>query len=256
MSEENGEKIAPIKVNESENAIGINSIVIIIKHLIGRGQKMLKSWTKKVYSLCLILMLIISPQISIFLWNGKELAKGATLLDPMATITGPDDESRFGWNVSWVGDVNGDGYDDIIAGAPYNDAIVGNWWDLNWMYRMKLTFNNSDQTETLQDFPVLVNLSSINIDYGRLKPDGTDLRFVDADNQTELKYHIEEWDISGYSYVWVNVTEIQGSPSSEHIWMYYGNSDASNVQDVKGTYDGSFSGVWHMNETSGIHLDA
>jgi hypothetical protein len=38
--------------------------------------------------------------------------------------------------------------------------------------------------------------------------------------------------------------------------MYYGNPSASDVQDIEGTYDGNFSGVWHLNETSGTHYDA
>ena len=99
------------------------------------------------------------------------------------------------------------------------------------------------------NFPVLVTLSLSNFNYSKAKSDGTDLRFIDTDGTTQLIYHIEEWNTSGYSYVWVNVTNIDASSSSDYIWMYYGNPLASDVQDVSGTYDDNFTAVWHLNET-------
>jgi hypothetical protein len=39
-----------------------------------------------------------------------------------ATIHGEEKEENFGYSVSSAGDINGDGYIDIIAGAPYSNA--------------------------------------------------------------------------------------------------------------------------------------
>jgi hypothetical protein len=47
------------------------------------------------------------------------------ILDEIATFTGLKTNDRFGWNVSFAGDLNGDGYDDVIIGAPYNDSLDG-----------------------------------------------------------------------------------------------------------------------------------
>ncbi len=116
---------------------------------------------RKLYSVGMTTMLILSSLISIFLWDGNEFAAAESPLTPLTTITGPEGGDNFGWNVSWLGDVNSDGFDDIIAGAPYTDHIDGDdWWNPSWAYRKKITFDNSGQSEDLVNFPVLVNLSS------------------------------------------------------------------------------------------------
>jgi len=43
------------------------------------------------------------------------------------------------------------------------------WWNDNWQYRRKLTFDNSGQTESLTNFPVLVKLTSSNFDFSKVK---------------------------------------------------------------------------------------
>jgi hypothetical protein len=41
---------------------------------------------------------------------------------PDLILTGAATDDQFGWSVGEAGDVNGDGYADIIVGAPHNDA--------------------------------------------------------------------------------------------------------------------------------------
>ena len=104
------------------------------------------------------------------------------------------------------------------------------WWDGSWTKRSKLTFNNSDQSENLQNFPVLIKLDSSRINYAATQDQGQDIRFVDSNDTDVLPHEIEMWDEAGTSYVWVKVPQIDGSSDTDYIWMYYGNSGASDVR--------------------------
>jgi len=154
-----------------------------------------------------------------------------------AIITGEMAGDRFGSSVSCAGDVS------------------GGWWDLDWSYRKKVTFDNSGQSEDLVNFPTLINLSSSNFDYSKTKPDGGDLRFIDPKENTELKYQLEQWDTSGYSHIWVNVPQIDGGSDEDHIWMYYNNSNTQALQDTGDVWNSNYLSVWHLNESGGGNTD-
>jgi len=119
-----------------------------------------------------------------------------------------------------------------------------------WQYRRNLTLDNSAQSENLMNFSVLVVLNSTRINYGQTQNNGEDLRFTDADG-TLLAYEIEEWNENGNSYVWVKVPQVDGSSSTDYIWMYYGNSGASDGQNPANVWNSNYVGVWHLGEDPG-----
>ena len=129
------------------------------------------------------------------------------------------------------------------------------WWNTDWSNRRQLTFNNSGQSEALQNFPVLVKLNSSRIDYFKTQDSGQDIRFIDA-NGTELKYEIEEWDEGGESYVWVKVPQIDALSNTDYIWMYYGNDTVGDGQDAANVWDSNYTGIWHLKETGATFFDS
>jgi len=129
------------------------------------------------------------------------------------------------------------------------------WWNDSWQNRRKITFNNASSSENLIDFPVLVSLTSSNIDYSKTQDTGADIRFVDADGTTELNYEIEKWDETATSTVWVKVPQIDASSTSDYIWMYYNNPSAASTATTTGVWDGNYMGVWHLS-TSGLLSDS
>ena len=60
------------------------------------------------------------------------------------TATGEAQEDRFGWDVGSAGDVNGDGYDDVIVGAEGHDSFRGKIY----VYHGPLAQQEADWTAT------------------------------------------------------------------------------------------------------------
>ncbi len=135
---------------------------------------------------------------------------------------------------------------DIITRAAEND----NWWNSSWLKRRKISFDNSDQSENLVNFTVLIKLNSSRIDYSKLKDSGADIRFVDEDNITQLSYEIEHWNESKNSFIWVKVPQIDSSSNSDYIWMYYNNDDADSAENASSTWDSNYMMVHHFNGSS------
>ena len=76
------------------------------------------------------------------------------------------------------------------------------WWDTSWLYRRKITFDNSGQASNLSNFPALVKLTTSNFTYANAQSAGQDIRFMDADQVSELPYEIEKYDTAANSFIW------------------------------------------------------
>jgi biopolymer transport protein ExbB len=140
-------------------------------------------------------------------------------------------------------------------------AIASAWWNDEWNFRKQISIDTgatgAGLTESVEETPVLVRLHTGNFGYflDMLK-DGSDLRFVAADDKTPLKFHIETFDpINEMALVWVKIPRLVAGTNTDKIWMYYGNSAAKGGHDAAGTYDVNQVLVYHFDALSAGPVD-
>ncbi len=141
----------------------------------------------------------------------------------------------------------------ILVCLALLSTTVSAWWNEDWSYRQKLTLDTSSLSgDVTNDHPILVKVTSSNTGFwDNVKAAGEDVRFIAEDDNTELKYHIEDFDhTSDDMFSWVKVTDTFESSSNIHIYMYYGNSTATDNQDSSGTYPADYNYVWHLNDAA------
>ena len=115
--------------------------------------------------------------------------------------------------------------DVILEKAPAWQS----WWNSSWQYRMKINVTDNSGSG-LADYQILITLNPETFNYSRADANGDDIRFTlynySASTESELSYWIEEWNASGTSRIWVNVTYVPASGTST-LYMYYGNEYAA-----------------------------
>ena len=114
-----------------------------------------------------------------------------------------------------------------------------------------VSFTNYTGTSRLQDFPVLIRLSTAidGFSYADFHlPNGGDVRFADSSGNL-LSHEIDTWDTNGVSTVWVKVPLFS---KRTRISFLYGcdNPPQVNAADV---WSNDYVGVWHLGE-SGIPM--
>jgi len=141
----------------------------------------------------------------------------------------------------------------------------------DFQYRKDITIDSSKIDANLSYFPVLVKLTSSNIDFSHFlhgANDGYDIRFsaaIDGGGNatgTLLDYERERFDKSGeVAEIWVEIPSIPTSPDTT-FYMFYGHATCLDGENVNGTWDvgGSptdyYREVFHLHETSGTHYDS
>lgn len=135
------------------------------------------------------------------------------------------------------------------------------WWNGEWSQRRKIVLNTTatgaDVGEALVQVPLLVRLHTGNFAFAETKPDGSDMRFVTADDKAPLKHHIEKFDgANELAAVWVQLPRLPANSDKEYIWLYYGNAKAPVADDARGSYDAMQTAVFHFAENDGQFADS
>jgi biopolymer transport protein ExbB len=145
--------------------------------------------------------------------------------------------------------------------ALYAPLTASAWWDEGWTQRRKVLLDTTpagaNLAEPVADAVLLVRLHTGNFFFGEAKPDGSDLRFVTADDKTPLQYHIEKYDdLNELALVWVKLPRLPANSSQEHIWLYYGNPKAASGGEPASTYDAAQTAVFHFAAGDGSYADS
>jgi biopolymer transport protein ExbB len=144
-----------------------------------------------------------------------------------------------------------------LLSTPLAHAV----WDAQWTKRAKIALNTAADGLALQAgvdaVPVLIRLHTGNFQFLDAKADGSDLRFIAADDKTPLKYHVEKFDgLNELALIWVQVPKLQPASKADFIWVYYGNAKAVPADDSRATFDPPQALVYHFRETETMPQDA
>ena len=122
-------------------------------------------------------------------------------------------------------------------------------WNAEWTVRNKISINPQGLAEAAYQAPVLVRLHSGNFDFTSVNIDGSDIRFIAADDKTELKYHIEKFDaINELAIIWVQLPFVKVDEKDAHFWLYSGNEKAVASTATKPNWDANIVANFHFSE--------
>jgi biopolymer transport protein ExbB len=136
------------------------------------------------------------------------------------------------------------------------------WWNPAWTQRQQITLdtgaNAAVLTEAAGGATVLVRLSDGNFQFAGAREDGSDLRFIAADDKTVLPHQIESYDnLLNEAFVWVKLPEVKPA-AKESFQVYFGNTDPAMPAAAKPTeaFGGDTTLVYHFSERATAPVDS
>lgn len=115
------------------------------------------------------------------------------------------------------------------------------WWDDDWKCRRRLPIAGHG-AEPLTDVPILLILDPSRVDLATFADDGSDLRFVTADQQP-LAHEIERWDPADRAALWLHLPALPAA--GVDVWMYW-CGPAGLPLDPSAAWPAGFAAVYHL----------
>ncbi len=134
-------------------------------------------------------------------------------------------------------------------------SLDPSWYgSAGWLYRKTITIDHTKvPTADQTNFPVDVDITDANL-ASFAQSDGDDILFTSVDGTTKLDHEIEIYtSATGRLTAWVRVPTLSTSVDTV-LYMYYGNAAASNQQNVNGTWNSGYLGVWHLKDGTTLSL--
>ena len=125
------------------------------------------------------------------------------------------------------------------------NAVMTSWLS-GFDYRKKITIDKDKIHTPLQNFPVVVDLTSANFDFSKARSDGYDIRFTASDGTTLLYYERERHDSANELARYHVLVPSIGIANDTDIYIYYGKSDASDGENATSVWDSDFVAVYHF----------
>ncbi|MFW9941410.1 MAG: DUF2341 domain-containing protein [Candidatus Thorarchaeota archaeon] len=115
-------------------------------------------------------------------------------------------------------------------------------------YYKEITINHLKVAEDLNNFPLLISLSDVDLHSGA-QADGDDIAF--SNGTIWLDHEIERFDKNSTHarlVAWIRIPSLS-STSDTKIYMYYGNSSMTSRQNPSSVWSSDYKAVWHLNTT-------
>jgi len=131
----------------------------------------------------------------------------------------------------------------------------------SWLHKAQIELDTTSggvEINTTQvNFPVLIRITSSEINFDQVDTNGEDIRFTNILEDTDLKFEIERWDNgSSLGEIWVRVPFVfhQAKTSIVMHWGKTGQTTQSSPGDTFVIADG-FDAVWHLDENGNNTTD-
>ena len=136
-----------------------------------------------------------------------------------------------------------------ISSVNVNDQTPSSagWYDGSWQYRKQITIDSTEVTGSLTDYPAYIKIIGDTDLASSAQNSGDDILFTAGDGTTKLDHEIENYDGSnGDLHAFVEVPSLSDTNNTQ-LHVYYGNSGASNQENISGMWN-DYQGVYHFHD--------